>query len=124
MSYNRTIEFIFPHFVKDRVKGMSRPTKFDKVVKREICAITTKATRRFGYMDKEASDDKAAYLLAVRNIEWRRADEVGYLGKWIRTITFKAIRRFGHIEIEGSDYKASFGGERVDDFRKGKMYWV
>ena len=45
---------------------MNRPTKFDKVVKREICAITTKATRRFGYMDKEASDDNAAYLMAVR----------------------------------------------------------
>merc|ERR1719187_2195260 len=44
---------------------MSRPTKFDKVVKREICAITTKATRRFGYMDKEASDEKASYLLSL-----------------------------------------------------------
>ena len=54
-----------PDMMQERVKGMNRPTKFDKVVRREICAITTKATRRFGYMDKEASDDKAAYLLAL-----------------------------------------------------------
>ena len=58
---------------------MNRPTKFDKVVKREICAITTKATRRFGYMDKEASDDNAAYLLAVRMRE-REAERLGFRG--------------------------------------------
>lgn len=45
---------------------MARPTKFDKVVKREICAVTSRGTRVFSVQDGEAIDAGSAnYLLAI-----------------------------------------------------------
>lgn len=40
-------------------------TKFDKVVKREICQITTKGTRVFSVIDGDASTSENNYLFAL-----------------------------------------------------------
>lgn len=40
-------------------------TKFDKVVKREICQITTKGTRVFSVIDGDVSTSENNYLFAL-----------------------------------------------------------
>lgn len=45
--------------------SVAKVTKFDKVVKREICQITTKGTRIFSVIDGDASDAENNYLLAL-----------------------------------------------------------
>ncbi|KAJ1520643.1 hypothetical protein ONE63_003750 [Megalurothrips usitatus] len=55
-----------PDMMNERVKHISRPTKFDKVVKREICAVTSKGTRVFSVQDGEPMDMGCTnYLLAI-----------------------------------------------------------
>lgn len=44
---------------------MTRPTKFDKVVKREICQISSKGTRVYTPQDVEASTANSNYLLSL-----------------------------------------------------------
>lgn len=44
---------------------MGKVTKFDKVVKREICQITAKGTRVFSVIDGDASNAENSYLLAL-----------------------------------------------------------
>jgi hypothetical protein len=40
-------------------------TKFDKVVKREICRITTQGTKTFNMMDGDIAEASSSYLLAL-----------------------------------------------------------
>ncbi|XP_030829946.1 DNA mismatch repair protein Msh6 [Strongylocentrotus purpuratus] len=55
-----------PDMMQERVKHLSRaPTKFDKVVKREICRISTQATRTFSFIDGDTCEAQSSYLLAV-----------------------------------------------------------
>ncbi|KAF6205210.1 hypothetical protein GE061_019377 [Apolygus lucorum] len=58
-----------PDMMDKRVKKMYKPTKFDKVVKREICQLTTKGTRVFTVADGEAREAQSAYLLAIMEKE-------------------------------------------------------
>jgi DNA mismatch repair protein MSH6 len=44
---------------------VGKVTKFDKVVKREICQITAKGTRVFSVIDGDASNAENSYLLAI-----------------------------------------------------------
>lgn len=44
---------------------VKRSTKFDKVVRREICRITTKGTRTFGIIDGETNDAENSFLIAI-----------------------------------------------------------
>lgn len=44
---------------------MTKPTKFDKVVKREICQISSKGTRVYTALDVEASTPNSNYLLSL-----------------------------------------------------------
>nr|CAD7455728.1 unnamed protein product [Timema tahoe] len=44
---------------------VSKVTKFDKVVKREICQITTRGTKVFSVIDGEAKEAKTNFLLAL-----------------------------------------------------------
>ena len=44
---------------------MSKPSKFDKVVKREICQISSRGTRVYTAQDAEASVPTSSYLLAL-----------------------------------------------------------
>ena len=41
------------------------PSKFDKVVKREVCRITTKGTKTFSFLSGECADSQCTYLLAI-----------------------------------------------------------
>ncbi|GLH02763.1 Probable DNA mismatch repair protein Msh6 [Gryllus bimaculatus] len=54
-----------PDMMAERLKGAFRATKFDKVVKREVCQITTKGTRTFSVIDGEAQEASSRYLLAL-----------------------------------------------------------
>jgi len=45
--------------------AVGKVTKFDKVVKREICQITTKGTRVFNVTDGDASTSENNYLFAL-----------------------------------------------------------
>jgi len=40
-------------------------TKLDKVVKREICSIQTKGTKRFSFIDGDTQDSNSNFLLAL-----------------------------------------------------------
>ena len=44
---------------------MVKATKFDKVVNREICQITSRGTRVFGILDGETKEAESNFLLAV-----------------------------------------------------------
>lgn len=44
---------------------MTKTTKFDKVVKREICQISTRGTRVYTPLDVEASSPNSNYLLSL-----------------------------------------------------------
>ncbi|KAL3892164.1 hypothetical protein ACJMK2_004398 [Sinanodonta woodiana] len=54
-----------PDMMAERCKKLANPTKFDKVVKREICRITSCGTKTFNVMDGECGDSQSTYLLAV-----------------------------------------------------------
>ncbi|XP_060820764.1 probable DNA mismatch repair protein Msh6 [Bombus pascuorum] len=54
-----------PDMMAQRCSKMTRPTKFDKVVKREICQISSKGTRVYTPQDVEASMANSNYLLSL-----------------------------------------------------------
>ncbi|XP_076766173.1 DNA mismatch repair protein Msh6 [Xylocopa sonorina] len=54
-----------PDMMSQRCSKMTRPTKFDKVVKREICQISSRGTRVYTPQDVEASTPNSNYLLSL-----------------------------------------------------------
>ncbi|KAL0119437.1 hypothetical protein PUN28_007732 [Cardiocondyla obscurior] len=54
-----------PEMMAARCSKMTRPTKFDKVVKREICQVSTKGTRVYTPLDVQASTPNSNYLLSL-----------------------------------------------------------
>ncbi|XP_072027536.1 DNA mismatch repair protein Msh6-like [Amphiura filiformis] len=55
-----------PDMMQDRVRKMGRSsTKFDKVVKREMCRISTKGTRTYSFIDGDTCEAQSSYLLAI-----------------------------------------------------------
>jgi DNA mismatch repair protein MSH6 len=54
-----------PDMMQERCKQKKNFTKFDKVVRREICRITTKGTKTYSFIDGNPSDNQHAYLLSV-----------------------------------------------------------
>jgi DNA mismatch repair protein MSH6 len=46
---------------------VSAPTKYDKVVKREMCQITSKGTRMYLAIEGDATSPDNAYLLSINN---------------------------------------------------------
>lgn len=49
-------------------------SKVDKVVKREICSVQTKGTKRYSFIDGDVQDSNSSFLLAVCekvNFHWR-----------------------------------------------------
>lgn len=44
---------------------VARPTKYDKVVRREVCQITTQGTRTFSPRDGDVGDSQPSYLMAI-----------------------------------------------------------
>lgn len=57
---------------------MSRPTKFDKVVKREICQISSKGTRVYTAQDGEISAPSSKYLLALTEKQFHEETTPSY----------------------------------------------
>lgn len=58
-----------PQMMEERCKQMAKPSKFDRVVTREICRITTKGTRTFGFQESDPENICNAYLLALTEKE-------------------------------------------------------
>ncbi|XP_052086117.1 DNA mismatch repair protein Msh6-like [Mytilus californianus] len=59
-----------PDMMNDRLKTMSRmATKFDKVVRREVCRVTTKGTQTFSFLDGDATEAKSNFLLGIAEKE-------------------------------------------------------
>ncbi|XP_077990692.1 DNA mismatch repair protein Msh6-like [Glandiceps talaboti] len=54
-----------PDMMNERCKKMIKPTKFDKVVKRELCRISTKGTKTYSFIDGDTCEAASNYLLAV-----------------------------------------------------------
>ncbi|XP_035177058.1 DNA mismatch repair protein Msh6 isoform X1 [Oxyura jamaicensis] len=58
-----------PEMMEARYKSMAHPTKFDKVVRREICRIITKGTQTYSILDCDPSENHNKYLLCVKEKE-------------------------------------------------------
>ncbi|NXF94233.1 MSH6 protein, partial [Eubucco bourcierii] len=58
-----------PEMMEVRCKAMAHPTKFDRVVRREICRIITKGTQTYSIMDCDPSENHNKYLLCVKEKE-------------------------------------------------------
>ncbi|XP_065225587.1 DNA mismatch repair protein Msh6 [Planococcus citri] len=57
-----------PDMMAERCKK-TKPTRFDKVVKREICQITSRGTRTFGILEGETKEAESNFLLAIAEKE-------------------------------------------------------
>ncbi|XP_068796155.1 DNA mismatch repair protein Msh6 isoform X2 [Struthio camelus] len=55
-----------PEMMEARCKSTAHPTKFDKVVRREICRIITKGTQTYSILDCDPSENHNKYLLCVK----------------------------------------------------------
>ncbi|KAL8582855.1 hypothetical protein ACOMHN_042688 [Nucella lapillus] len=53
----------------DRCRDMAKPTKFDRVVRREICQVSTQGIRSFSHRDGDVGDAQPSYLLALCEAE-------------------------------------------------------
>lgn len=54
-----------PEMMAERLKHQHRPTKFDKVVKREICQVINRGTQVFGQQVQITNEYQTNYMLAV-----------------------------------------------------------
>lgn len=54
-----------PDMMQERTKKMAKPTKFDKVVSREVCQVVNKGTQVFGQQIKISNEYKTQYMLAI-----------------------------------------------------------
>lgn len=54
-----------PDMMNERVKQTHRPTKFDKVVKREICQVVNRGTQVFGQQVEITNEHQPNYMTAV-----------------------------------------------------------
>ena len=54
-----------PEMMNERCKQLLKTSKFDKVVSREICQVTTKGTQIFSFIDGEAKESETNYLLSL-----------------------------------------------------------
>lgn len=55
-----------PEMMEARCKSMGHSTRFDKVVRREICRIITKGTQTYSIMDCDPSENHSKFLLCVK----------------------------------------------------------
>ncbi|OXB82828.1 UNVERIFIED_CONTAM: hypothetical protein H355_010398 [Colinus virginianus] len=58
-----------PEMMEARCKATAHPTRFDKVVRREICRILTKGTQTYSIIDCDPSENHNKYLLCVKEKE-------------------------------------------------------
>ncbi|KAM8859492.1 DNA mismatch repair protein Msh6 isoform 2-T2 [Spinachia spinachia] len=55
-----------PEMMEARCKSMARPTKFDRVVRREVCRIITRGTQTYSVLDGAASESQSKFLLSLK----------------------------------------------------------
>lgn len=55
-----------PEMMEARCKTMLKPTKFDKVVRREVCRIITKGTQTYSVLDGAPSESQSKFLLSLK----------------------------------------------------------
>ncbi|XP_067901328.1 DNA mismatch repair protein Msh6 [Heterodontus francisci] len=55
-----------PEMMEARCKSLAHPTKFDRVVRREVCRIITKGTQTYSVLDGSPSESCNKYLLCVK----------------------------------------------------------
>lgn len=54
-----------PDMMTERCKSMSRPTKFDKVVKREVCQVSEKGVCLHGAQTLAVQQPQGCYMIAI-----------------------------------------------------------
>lgn len=55
-----------PEMMEARCKTMLKPTKFDRVVRREVCRIITRGTQTYSVLDGAPSESQSKFLLSVK----------------------------------------------------------
>ncbi|XP_029031109.1 DNA mismatch repair protein Msh6 [Betta splendens] len=55
-----------PEMMEARCKTMTKPTKFDRVVKREVCRIITRGTQTYSVLDGAPSECQSKFLLSLK----------------------------------------------------------
>lgn len=65
-----------PDMMEARCKKLARPTKFDRVVKREVCRIITRGTQTYSVLDGAPSETQSKYLLSIK--EKSEEDSAGH----------------------------------------------
>ncbi|KAK1905050.1 DNA mismatch repair protein Msh6 [Dissostichus eleginoides] len=55
-----------PDMMEARCKKMARPTKFDRVVSREVCRIITRGTQTYSVLDGAPSESQSKFLLSLK----------------------------------------------------------
>ncbi|XP_056903128.1 DNA mismatch repair protein Msh6 isoform X2 [Takifugu flavidus] len=55
-----------PEMMEARCKAMAKPTKFDRVVRREVCRIITRGTQTYSVLDGAPSESQSRFLLSLK----------------------------------------------------------
>lgn len=55
-----------PDMMEARCKTIAKPTKFDRVVKREVCRIITRGTQTYSVLDGAPSESQSKFLLSLK----------------------------------------------------------
>lgn len=55
-----------PEMMEARCKAMLKPTKFDRVVRREVCRIITRGTQTYSVLDGAPSESQSKFLLSLK----------------------------------------------------------
>ncbi|XP_056251058.1 DNA mismatch repair protein Msh6 [Seriola aureovittata] len=55
-----------PDMMEARCKTMAKPTKFDRVVRREVCRIITRGTQTYSVLDGAPSESQSKFLLSLK----------------------------------------------------------
>uniref|UniRef100_A0A8D0LCA5 DNA mismatch repair protein n=1 Tax=Sphenodon punctatus TaxID=8508 RepID=A0A8D0LCA5_SPHPU len=55
-----------PEMMEARCKSTNHPTKYDRVVRREVCRIITKGTQTYSVLDGDPSETHNKYLLCIK----------------------------------------------------------
>lgn len=55
-----------PEMMETRCKTMAKPTKFDRVVRREVCRIITRGTQTYSVLEGAPSESQSKFLLSVK----------------------------------------------------------
>ncbi|XP_062318877.1 DNA mismatch repair protein Msh6 [Osmerus eperlanus] len=55
-----------PEMMESRCKAMARPTKFDRVVRREVCRVITRGTQTYSVLDGAPAESHSSFLLSLK----------------------------------------------------------